>query len=516
MQIEDHLAHHDEYPPPSVFDPDNVLTQALLNELASATSTSSQVLCQPFIRSGTIVTDTKPIFFNRGLLDTGAQGSNFISREVYQRLPSSLTVLSRSIDRVVRLGDARSLSIQLEVPLTVGIMDSTNNVHQHTLWYSVLDVLSHDIIIGLVDLIGPFYDLFADSVTTSRQLSLTSDLGTHLVDLTVAVQTLHSERNPQDIVRATYSLQEHNATYLDRKSRMCNSTKTHIQLLALQDGTTADILTHPRLGHVFADNRVEARYDILAALLSSPSPGDIIQPWSKPIDSLAPEELETPDPTSFPDDILNYLTTTVDEARAIHIADLNTHVTPAMRSACPAIMELLQSDLAYDVFVPSTWKGIDMPPYHLSVKPGMPDHLKARPRPIRDALFQDARKEFDRMQSYFYEKSTSPIACPLVIAPKATAPFIRFCGDYRDINPFIEISQEPIPHVQQSLAKAAGWKVFVDLDMTNSFHQIPIDEFSSNILSVSTSWGRFRPVEWTRISPSGYATQVYKVLQAAL
>jgi RNase H-like domain found in reverse transcriptase len=493
MQIEDHLAHHDEYPPPSVFDPDNVLTQALLNQLASATSTSSQVLCQPFIRSGTTVTDTKPIFFNRGLPDTGAQGSNFISREVYERLPSSLTDLSRSIDRVVRLGDARSISIQLEVPLRVGIIDSTNNIHQHALWYSVLDVLSHDIIIGLVDLIGPFYELFADSVTTSRQLSLTSDLGTHLVDLTVTVQTLHSERNPQDIVRATHSLQQQNATYLDRKSRMCNSTKTHIQLLALQDGTTADVLTHPRLGHVFADNRVEARYDILAALLSSPSPGDIIQPWSKPIDSLAAEELETPDPSSFPDDILNYLTTTVDEARAIYIADLNTHVTPAIRSACPAIMELLQSDLAYDVFVPSTWKGIDMPPYHLSVKPGMPDHLKARPRPIRDALFQDAKKEFDRMQSYFYEKSSSPIACPLVIAPKATAPFIRFCGDYRDINPFIEISQEPIPHVQQSLAKAAGWKVFVDLDMTNSFHQIPIDEFSSNILSVSTPWGLFRP-----------------------
>jgi hypothetical protein len=208
MQIEDHLAHHDEYPPPRVFDPDNVLTQALLNQLASATSTSSQVLCQPFIRSGTIVTDTKPIFFNRSF--------PVKCMNAYHRVSPSLTVLSRSIHRVVRLGDARSLSIQLEVPLTVGIMDSTNNVHQHTLWYSVLDVLSHDIIIGLVDLIGPFYDLFADSVTMSRQLSLTSDLGTHLVDLTVAVQTLHSERNPQDIVRATHSLQEHNATYLDR------------------------------------------------------------------------------------------------------------------------------------------------------------------------------------------------------------------------------------------------------------------------------------------------------------
>jgi hypothetical protein len=275
LQLEDHLAYHDDYPPPSVFDPDNVLTQALLNQLASATSTSSQVLCQPFIRSGTIVTETKPIPFNRGLLDTGAQGSNFISRQVYESLPSTITNLGRSIDRVVRLGDARSLSIQLEVPLTVGILDSTNNIHQHTLWYSVLDVLSHDTIIGLVDLIGPFYELFADSVTTSRQLSLTSDLGTHLVDLTAAVQTLHSERNPQDIVRATHSIQQQTATYLEWKSRMCNSTKTHVQLLALQDGSTTDVLIHSRLGHVFADNRVETRYDILTALLCSPSPGEV-------------------------------------------------------------------------------------------------------------------------------------------------------------------------------------------------------------------------------------------------
>ena len=56
---------------------------------------------------------------------------------------------------------------------------------------------------------------------------------------------------------------------------------------------------------------------MLTALLCSPDPGDIMRPWSKPIDSLAPEEINTPDPTSFPDDILAYLTTTPEEARAI-------------------------------------------------------------------------------------------------------------------------------------------------------------------------------------------------------
>ena len=79
---------------------------------------------------------------------------------------------------------------------------------------------------------------------------------------------------------------------------------------------------------------------------------------------------------------------------------------------------------------------------------------------------------------------------PLVVAPQA---FIRLCGDYRQINPFIYIPEEPIPHVQQALAKAAGWKFFVGVDMANSFHQITLDMQSSLLLSVSTPWGLFRP-----------------------
>ena len=100
---------------------------------------------------------------------------------------------------------------------------------------------------------------------------------------------------------------------------------------------------------------------------------------------------------------------------------------------------------------------------------------------------------FRTLKLNLIECEHTSIACPLVVAPKATQPFIRLCGDYRPINPYISIPQEPIPNVQQSLAKAAGWHIFVDLDMTNSFHQIPIDIFSSNLLSVSTPWGLFRP-----------------------
>ena len=70
-----------QYSHTAIFDPDHTISQSLLTQLASATSVTSTELCRRFIRTGTILTsDGKfPIRFNRFLLDTGAQGSDFIS-----------------------------------------------------------------------------------------------------------------------------------------------------------------------------------------------------------------------------------------------------------------------------------------------------------------------------------------------------------------------------------------------------------------------------------------------------
>jgi hypothetical protein len=77
--------------------------------------------------------------------------------------------------------------------------------------------------------------------------------------------------------------------------------------------------------------------------------------------------------------------------------------------------------------------------------------------------------------------------------PKATYPFIRFCGDYRRVNEFIAIPQEPIPLVDKEILKAARGKGFIDCDMANSFHQMPLKEEFSKLLSVQTPWGLVRP-----------------------
>ena len=68
------------------------------------------------------------------------------------------------------------------------------------------------------------------------------------------------------------------------------------------------------------------------------------------------------------------------------------------------------------------------------------------------------------MCTYMYEDSDSAIAVPLVVAPKATSPFIRICGDYVWLNKYLIVGHYYIPHVMHELEKAAGFEYFIDLD----------------------------------------------------
>jgi hypothetical protein len=87
-------------------------------------------------------------------------------------------------------------------------------------------------------------------------------------------------------------------------------------------------------------------------------------------------------------------------------------------------------------------------------------------------------------------QTRSPIAPPIVIAAKATAPFIRKCEDYVAINKYIENGHYPIPNVQRELQKIVN---YLDVDMFNSFHLIRLAELTSKRLSLQTPWGQFRP-----------------------
>jgi len=122
-----------------------------------------------------------------------------------------------------------------------------------------------------------------------------------------------------------------------------------------------------------------------------------------------------------------------------------------------------------------------------------------RSRPINPKLWDVAKKEFERLCKYNYQPSTSPWASPLVTASKNTPPFVRFCGDYRWVNPHLVLPQAYIPRVQYEIEKASTFSIFMDIDMTNAFHQFPLAPLTSQRLAIQTPWGLVEP----RFLPEG-------------
>jgi hypothetical protein len=215
--------------------------------------------------------------------------------------------------------------------------------------------------------------------------------------------------------------------------------------------------------------------------------------FTTPVDPVAPEELLIPDPCSFTGP-LNFLGVDRKTVLDAYYGHLEKNINPDFIKACPKVIDFMKSDVALSVFCPTEWHGIkDIPLLDLEVSPLLPKRMYTRARTIKDILMENAKKEFDRLCLYMYVPSNSPIASPLVIAPKPTPPYVRFCGDYVFINKFIVFMQLWIPIVMHELEKAARGRVFHDLDMKNAFHQIMLSLATSLLLSIVTPWGTVRP-----------------------
>ena len=216
-----------------------------------------------------------------------------------------------------------------------------------------------------------------------------------------------------------------------------------------------------------------------------------VDPWIAPLDE-APEESESYVPCAF-SFALHFMT--IDRAEAIveYESQFQEHVSPEMRDETP-IISLLKSEKSMTCFVPEDWTGINgVQPLQLDFKPDIPV-AKPKVRPINPRLAAPAEQEMKRLCKYHFRKSTSPYASPLVIAPKATKPFIRFCGNYILINKYIIWKHQLIPTVKHQIERILRYNVFVDIDMVNAFHQIKLAEETSKTLSVVTPWGQFEPL----------------------
>jgi len=215
--------------------------------------------------------------------------------------------------------------------------------------------------------------------------------------------------------------------------------------------------------------------------------------WYKGDVEEAPEDIETPEPCSFRG-VLAFMEVPYEEALAEYHGMLEDHVGPLLKD-CKEMWDILKSELCVRRFVQKEWEGIKgFPPMDIKVRDDFPASMRVRARPVNPKLYENAHKEFLRLCEYIYRPSDSPWNSPLVIAPKATKPFIRLCADYRVLNSYVEMPQAYIPRVQHEIEKAMGFRIFIDLDLTNSYHQWPMTEKASRYMAINTCWGCVEPM----------------------
>jgi hypothetical protein len=182
----------------------------------------------------------------------------------------------------------------------------------------------------------------------------------------------------------------------------------------------------PAIVSVFSDLFISMISNAADSLFNVSS--DLVHPWQHEVLEVAQEDLETPLPVNFTS-ALHFMELGYQESCEEYYNQIEEHVSKEFRDSTD--IEALLRSKGVKVFVPENWNGIsNLEPLELHWRPDLPLSIKPKARPVNPKLFSHAQLEFERLSKYFYVPSTSPIASCLVIAPKATKPFIRFCGDY--------------------------------------------------------------------------------------
>lgn len=121
-------------------------------------------------------------------------------------------------------------------------------------------------------------------------------------------------------------------------------------------------------------------------------------------------------------------------------------------------------------------------------------------RPVAYAMQDAVNKELDRLEQL---KIISPVdysewAAPIVVVRKANGS-IRICGDYSTgLNSALQPHQYPLPLPEDIFAKLANCKVFSQIDLSDAFLQVEVDEASRGLLTVNTHRGLYH---YNRLPP---------------
>ncbi|XP_055688256.1 uncharacterized protein K02A2.6-like [Lutzomyia longipalpis] len=121
-------------------------------------------------------------------------------------------------------------------------------------------------------------------------------------------------------------------------------------------------------------------------------------------------------------------------------------------------------------------------------------------RPVPYHVLDQVEQELDRLQQagIIVPVTSSEWAVPIVVARKANGS-VRICGDYSTgLNDLLVSNMYPIPTPDDIFQKLASGKIFSNIDLSDAYLQIPVDEDAQKLLTIHTHRGLFN---FTRLAP---------------
>ena len=243
------------------------------------------------MREGQIVTTMGSFYLGKCLLDTGATHGNYVGRALVDKLPN---VKLQPCRHRARLGDGKTiLQIKEKVCLDIQLYKDDGKLAEaiSTNMY-VVDTLGEEAIIGLQELLGNYFEFFAQvlELATGKTFRLTAleqaakDLQHFFLD--IEEELTQREPRTSKLAEILKKARKRGAAYMKQKREILED-KSHLLDHALdKSGSELIFLSSPHFGVCYADDRVEAtlaeieRSEAKVQFPTNLLEGEILEPWS--------------------------------------------------------------------------------------------------------------------------------------------------------------------------------------------------------------------------------------------
>ena len=132
---------------------------------------------------------------------------------------------------------------------------------------------------------------------------------------------------------------------------------------------------------------------------------------------------------------------------------------------------------------------------HIDIDTNAKPYVQSVPRRVPVPLLKKVESELHEMiQNDIIEPVdyATDWVSPIVVVPKANKEDIRICVDFTKLNSSVKREIYSMPSVEETLSKISEGKVFSKLDAKSGFHQIELDETSSELTTFVTPFGRYK------------------------